>query len=97
MELRANYQNLFSENYLLMLESIDLIMLNDTRSKSYIAFENGILEVTKESVNLIDYLDVNGYIWKSHILDREWKQLDDYTNDYETFVSNISSAKNHYP
>jgi hypothetical protein len=89
----ANYQNLFSENYLLMLESIDLIMLNDTRSKSYIAFENGILEVTKESVNLIDYLDVNGYIWKSHILDREWKQLDDYANDYETFVSNISSAE----
>ena len=89
----ANYQNLFSENYLLMLESIDLIMLNDTRSKSYIAFENGILEVTKESVNLIDYLDVNGYIWKSHILDREWKQLDDYANDYETFVSNISSSE----
>jgi hypothetical protein len=89
----ANYQNLFSENYLLMLESIDLIMLNDTRNKSYIAFENGILEVTKESINLIDYIDVDGYIWRSHILDRDWKHLDDYTNDYEKFISNISSKE----
>ena len=45
----ANYQNLFSEQFLLMLESIDLMMLKDDRETSYLAFKNGILKISKDS------------------------------------------------
>jgi hypothetical protein len=86
----ANYQNLFSEQFLLMLESIDLIMLNDDRNTSYLAFKNGILEVTKDKIELIDYIDVDGYIWESHILDREYIKMDGFENDYKKFINNIS-------
>lgn len=89
----ANYQNLFSEQFLLMLDSIELLMLSDTRQKSYIAFRNGILEVTKNKIQLIDYIDIDGYIWKSHILDRDWKNIDDFENDYSKFIYNISSGE----
>jgi len=92
----ANYQNLFSEAFLLMLESIDLIMLNDDRNTSYLAFKNGILEINKDEIKLIDYIDVDGYIWESHILNRDFIQLDDFENDYKKFVYNIS-AKNPFP
>ena len=87
----ANYQNLFSEQFLLMLESIDLMMLKDDRNTSYIAFQNGILKVTKEKVELIDYIDVDGYIWESHILEREYVKNDNNDNDYKRFINNISS------
>jgi len=87
----ASFQNLFSEQYLSMLESIDLMMLSDTRLKSYISFKNGILEVSKDHINLIDYIDVDGYVWKSHILDRDWITLDNFDNDYKTFINNISN------
>src|SRR5699024_7944761 len=50
----AAYSALFSETYLLMLDSIELMMLDDTPKKSFIAFKNGILEVTKNEINLID-------------------------------------------
>jgi hypothetical protein len=89
----AGYQNLFSEQFLLMLDSIELLMLKDTLNKSFIAFENGILEVTKKSKELKEYLDVDGYIWKSHILPREWKELDEWENDYSKFVNNISNEE----
>lgn len=89
----ANYQNLFSEPFLLMLESIDLIMLNDNRNTSFLAFKNGILEVTKDKVELIDYIDVDGYIWESHILDREYLKLDNFDNDYKSFINNISGGE----
>jgi len=89
----ANYQNLFSEQFLLMLESIDLIMLNDNRDTSYLAFKNGILEITKDKVNLIDYIDVDGYIWESHILEREFIPLENYENDYQKFIYNISNKE----
>jgi hypothetical protein len=87
----ANYQNLFSEQFLLMLESIELLMLNDTRFNSYLAFKNGILTITKDDVKLIDYIDVDGYIWKSHILDRDWLKVKNHENDYSKFIDNISN------
>ncbi len=89
----ATYQNLFSEIFLLMLESIDLIMLTDNRNTSYFPFKNGILEVTKDQLKLIDYIDVNGYIWESHILDREFKICEDFENDYKKFIFNISNKE----
>ena len=87
----AKYQNLFSESFLLMLDSIELTMLKDTKTKSFLAFENGILEVTKESVNLLDYLDVDSYIWKSNIIPRNFEVLKDCNNEYKKFINNISN------
>lgn len=87
----ASFQNLFSENLLSMLETIELMMLKDTKYKSYLAFQNGILEVTKNEVNLIDYIDVDGYVWESQIIQREWTTLDDYENEYKVFINNISN------
>ena len=92
-EYCASYQNLFSEHFLLMLDSIELLMLKDTISKSYIAFENGILEVTKNKKILKEYIDVDGYIWKSHILPRIWIEQEEFSNDYSKFVFNISSKE----
>lgn len=92
-EYCAGYQNLFSEQFLLMLDSIELLMLRDTINKSYIAFENGILEVNKNTYDLKEYLDVDGYIWKSHILNRNWVDLEDFENDYSKFINNISNGE----
>lgn len=89
----ASFQNLFSENNLSMLDSVELMMLRDTKTKSYIAFENGILEVTKDTAKLIDYIDVDGYVWKSQIIQRDYTPLDDFKNEYATFIKNISNGE----
>lgn len=80
----------FSENYLDMIDTIELMMLRDTRNKSYIAFRNGILEVSKDSLKLLDYIDIDGYIWKSHIIDRDFEISEKTDNDYKKFIYNIS-------
>lgn len=87
----AKYQNLFTEGFLLMLESIELKMLNDTRTTSYIAFNNGVLEITKNEIKLIDYIDVGFYIWENHIINRDFVVMDEFENDYKTFINNISN------
>lgn len=89
----AKYQNLFSENFLLMLDSIDLKMLNDTREKSFIAYNNGVLEVTKNEVKLIDYIDIDFYIWQDNIIDRDFYPSKNTDNDYRSFVNNISNKE----
>lgn len=87
----ANYPNLFSDKLLLMLDSVELMMLKDTKTKSFFAFKNGILEVDKNQYKLIDYIDVNGYVWESQIIQRDWISLDDYQNEYMTFIHNVSN------
>ena len=89
----VNYQVIFSDNYLQFLDSIELIMLKDTRSKSFIAYQNGILEVTKESVVLNDYTDCDGYIWKNQIIERDFVPSSVTNNDYNTFIINISNGE----
>jgi hypothetical protein len=89
----AGYQNLFSENLLAMLDTVELMMLKDTKYKSYLAFENGILEVTKNEVKLIDYIDVDGYVWESQIIQRKWITLDQFENEYKVFINNISNKE----
>lgn len=87
----AKYQNLFAENFLLMLESIELKMLTDSRDISYIAFNNGVLEITKNEIKLVDYIDIDFYIWEEHILKRDFIELEEFENDYKKFILNISN------
>lgn len=86
----VNYNILFSEQHLTMLESIDLYMLNDTKEKSYIAYRNGVLEITKDKITMNDFIDMDGYIWDNHIIDRDFEVLEDYQNNYQKFINNIS-------
>ncbi|MEX0939754.1 MAG: BT4734/BF3469 family protein [Candidatus Babeliales bacterium] len=92
-EYCSKYLNMFSDNYLSILDSIELIMLKDTKYKSYLAFNNGILEVTKDNIKLVDYLDIDKYIWKTQIIPRDFVENKEIENDYSKFVYNISSEK----
>lgn len=89
----ANYPNLFSDKLLLMLDSVELMMLKDTKTKSFFAFKNGILEVDKNQYKLVDYIDVNGYVWESQIIQRDWISLEEYQNEYMTFINNVSNGE----
>lgn len=92
-KLCSNYNTLFTDAFLLMLDSIELKMLKDEKNRSYIAFQNGILEITKKDAKLVEYIDIDGYVWESQIIPRDFQNVDDHTNDYQRFISNISHAE----
>ncbi len=86
----SNYGNIFSENFLLMLESIELEILRDQKDTSFIAFKNGILKIKKDSAKLEEYVDVEGYIWNSQIINRNFQNQKSKDNDYRQFIINIT-------
>ena len=49
-------------------------MLDDTPTTSFIPFENGVAKITKNNVEIIKYVDVEGYIWRDQIVDRKFKK-----------------------
>jgi hypothetical protein len=82
---------LFTESHLNMLESIDMKILQDSKDVSYIPFRNGVVQVTKDGVELISYIDVDGYIWNEQIIARNFTRLDSHDNDFKDFVHKVSA------
>jgi hypothetical protein len=82
---------LFNESFLNMIDSINILMLQDTKDASFIPYKNGVAKVTKDAVELMSYIDVDGYIWENQIIQRDFKLMDDHKNDFENFVSKVAA------
>lgn len=94
LEAYMNNPYLSSDKFLsLTLETLELKTLRDTAEESFIPYKNGVLEVTKDTIDLVPYDEINCYIWKSQILDRDFEYHKNNNNDYKKFVCNISNQK----
>ena len=83
----------FQDNFLNLLETIDIHFMVDTKEYSYLYYKNCALKITMDGVEIIDYLDLDGYVWRDHVVDRNFTLCDDNGCDYKTFISRISGGK----
>jgi len=79
----------FREEFLTLLSTIDIFFMEDTKDTSYLYYKNGAVLITKDTVSIIDYLDLGGYVWKDHVIDRSFDVRDEYSCDYQVFIGNI--------
>jgi hypothetical protein len=82
---------LFNENHLNMIDSIDLKMIQDNKTESFIPFKNCVVKVTKDSIKQIPYIDINAYIWENQIIPRDFHVSIDFKNDFLDFVHKVSN------
>jgi hypothetical protein len=87
----AKSANLFTESHLNMLESIDMRILQDDRYSSYIPFLNGVAKVSKDKVELMSYIDIDGYIWREQIIKRNYTRIAIHDNNFQDFVHKVSA------
>ena len=66
----ADTVRLFREEFLTLLATIDIYFIEDSKDTSYLYYRNCAVRITKNTVEPIDYLDLGGYVWKEHIIDR---------------------------
>ena len=93
LESVLGYPYLTSETFfMLTLDTIEVQTLRDTKEKAFIPYQNGILEITKDSKKLVKHSDTNFYIWREQILKRNYVEHENDSNDYKTFVSNVSNG-----
>lgn len=86
----ADNTRFFKEEFLSMLSTIDILFIEDTKDTSYLYYKNCAVQVTKTGVKAIDYLDLGGYVWNDHVIDRNFIMCDvtDACN-YKKFILNI--------
>ena len=83
----------FQENFLNLLETIDIHFMADTKEFSYLYYKNCAVKVTMDGIEIIDYYDLDGYVWRDHVVDRNFAMCEDKGCDYKTFISRISGGK----
>lgn len=80
----------FTEVYLNQLATKDLAMIRDTESESYLFFENGVLKITKDNTELIDYINIGGFVWQKNIIPHHYEPTK-VASDFEQFILNVSN------
>ena len=79
----------FREEFLTLLSSIDVYFIEDTKSTAYLYFNNSAVKITHDNITSIDYLDLGGYVWKDHVIDRAYISCESTDCDYKSFIQNI--------
>jgi hypothetical protein len=82
----------FSESYLNQLATKDLAMVRDTSKASFLFFQNGVAKITKTKVELIDYMNIGGFVWEKNIIPHNFLHKPNSTTDFETFIKNITKS-----
>ena len=89
----ADNTRFFKEEFLSMLSTIEIYFIADSKDASYLYYKNCAIKITKDGVSTLDYLDLGGYVWKDHVIDRNFT-LCGVTQkcDFKKFVSNINGG-----
>ena len=88
----AEQTRYFKEEFLTLINTIDVYFIEDTKDTSYLYFKNCAVQITKNKVSTIDYVDLDGYVWKDQVIDRAFRDCLQTDCDYKTFISNVCAG-----
>lgn len=85
----ADQVRFFREDFLSLLDTIEIYFIEDNKDSAYLYYRNCAVKVTNDELIPIDYIDLGGYVWKDHVIDRDYIQCEVTDCDFKTFVHNI--------
>jgi hypothetical protein len=89
----ADNTRFFREEFLSMLSTIEIYFIADSKYASYLYYKNCAVKITKDGVTTLDYLDLGGYVWKDHVIDRNFTICNVTERcDFKKFVNNINGG-----
>lgn len=91
-DFMANATKYFKDDYLSFLKTAEINLKEDTNDEAYIYFKNCCLQIKKgtNKINQIDYIDLDGYVWKNQIINRNFDVIDYNDCEFKKFLWLIS-------
>jgi hypothetical protein len=80
----------FKRDFLSQISTKEIEILKDTKDTCYLFYQNGVVEVKKDSQTLKDYSDYGLSIWKDQVIKRDYINSDHHQSEFRTFVWKIS-------
>jgi hypothetical protein len=67
-------RTIFSKDLFARMRTEDPIIINtDTKDSTFLYYQNGFVEITKDGWKLIDYKEMNGSVWEHQMLNRKFE------------------------
>ena len=89
----ADNTRFFKEEFLSMLSTIDIYFIEDNKESAYLYYLNCAVKISKFDIVPIDYLDLGGYVWKDHVIDRNFNICSVTERcDFRKFILNINGS-----
>ena len=86
----ADNTRFFKEEFLSLLSTIDIYFIEDSKDTAYLYYRNCAVKITSKDISSIDYLDLGGYVWKDHVIDRVFTLCEVRASCYyNRFIENI--------
>lgn len=90
----AKTTSLFKDEYLNFLEPANVVFKRDDKDTAYLYFNNGVLSVMSDKLDLTNYIDVDGYVWKKQVINANYVS-NNYTGCvFDRFIKNVSANDN---
>jgi len=89
----TNNPKYFKDDYLNTIEVLDIKFKEDTPHAAYLYFKSNVVEVTKDNVNIIDYIDLDGFVWKKQIINHEFKDVEYSNSIFYKFIEKVSNSE----
>lgn len=90
--LARGVKTYFSKDLIELIDFYEYYQHNSTRDTSYFYFKNHVIKLTKNDIQYIDYIDLNGFVWESHIIQRDFVKKDKSEGDFLRFLINVSGG-----
>ena len=93
IELFYRQTNLvLNDKFLEFLFEDETPVIKDTSDSVHLFFDNGILEITKNDISMINYENYrSGLVWHNNIIKFELKERDVNTCNFSSFIRNVSN------
>jgi hypothetical protein len=69
-DFMASSSKFFSSEFLKLLDTVQLDIKRDTTTECFLYYENGVVAITSKGTELVDYVDIDGFVWKDQIINR---------------------------
>ena len=91
----AKSAKFFTVEFLSFLDNEDVKIKKDDKDHCYLYYNNGAVEITKNGINVIDYVDVDGFIWKKQLIGRDYIKKKS-KGEFERFVDLIAGDEKRF-
>lgn len=89
-DFMASSPKYFQPDFLSFLESSEINIKEDTQTDCFLYFKNCSVKITEDTITTIDYLDLDGFVWKRQIVDRDYQKFDHHNSVFRKFLWLIS-------
>lgn len=98
---KSDIYNMIAENtklkkeYLNYLDPLKIVWNKDTKDTCWLYFRNTAVKVTSTNIELVPYIELDGFIWRNQRINRNFKLLNESKtneNDFAKFVSNVCAG-----